>query len=177
MNELQIIQSFKSVFCILCMYRLNHFQRFLTPLQQTRRLFKNIVPKGEHSQNEQFLILPQMFKLYIIIKVSCMPVCFQIRMLQMCCMWEREKINQVPSDTSSNCGKVGLQSKIKNESQNKAESIIEQYQCICLQNGGQLINPNIEQYLLVLQGSTRSHSRGEALALTAIFTQPNSVLF
>ena len=47
----------------------------------SRRLFKNIVTKGEIAQKEQFLLLPQCFNLFSVIKpsfIECYCVCAEM---------------------------------------------------------------------------------------------------
>ena len=60
----------------VCMYRINFrfytYISFLTPLQQTT--FENIVAKGESAHDEQFLLFPQYFQLYSMIKHSFVEV-------------------------------------------------------------------------------------------------------
>ena len=69
------------------------YRRVLTHLQQTT--FENIVTKGEIAQNKQFLLLPQRFQPFSVIKPSLSEIfqknsrCFQSCQLQ---MWERVNV-------------------------------------------------------------------------------------
>ena len=67
-------------------------------------IFENIVAKGEIVHGEQFPLLPQCFQLYLMFKLSdlwryftFLPICFQSRLLQIYCMWERVKVMPVVS--------------------------------------------------------------------------------
>ena len=73
-------------------------QMFVKPF--TRRLcsshiLKTLGQKEKLLKNKQFLLLPQSFQLFTVIKPSftehywILPRCFQSRLLQICCMWER----------------------------------------------------------------------------------------
>ena len=63
----------------------------------SRWLFENIVAKGEIAHDEQFLFWSQYFQLYLTIKLNnllwrffkFLSLCFQSRLLQISCMWER----------------------------------------------------------------------------------------
>ena len=77
-------------------------------------LFENMVTKEESAQNKQFLLMSLCFQIYSIIvlsfkgsfqicsgyvfKVVCcrFDVCFQSRLLQIWCMWERVNACQYP---------------------------------------------------------------------------------
>ena len=50
----------------------HEYRRFLKPLQQPT--FENIVTKDEIAQNKQFLLLPQCFQLFSIIKPLFMDI-------------------------------------------------------------------------------------------------------
>ena len=59
--------------------------------------WKNSGIKLEIAHNAQFLLLPQCFQFYLVIKLSFIEICnhfcytFSKSLLQICCMWERDK--------------------------------------------------------------------------------------
>ena len=70
-------------------------RHILTQQQQTT--FENMVAKGEIAHDEQFLLWPQCFQLYLTIQLFFMEIFrflslgFQSHLLQICCMWNRVK--------------------------------------------------------------------------------------
>ena len=58
-------------------------------LQQTT--FEVLWQKGEIAYNKQFLLLPQCFKVFPISKLSVIVIFSPL--LQICCNWEREGLN------------------------------------------------------------------------------------
>ena len=67
------------------------------PFTSYRKLFENMATKAEIAQNEQFLLLSPCFQLCSIIVPSFkgvsnfVRICFQNRLLHICCMRERER--------------------------------------------------------------------------------------
>ena len=81
---------------------LSHLYRQLLKLKLKLKFLKLklklILIKGEIAQNRQFLLLPQCFQLFSVIRPSFIETfhsvilnCLQSRLLQICCMWERVK--------------------------------------------------------------------------------------
>ena len=66
-------------------------------LQQTT--FENIVAKGEISHDEQFPVLPQCLNSHLWRYFTCLPNCFQSRLLQICCICERVKVISILNKT------------------------------------------------------------------------------